>query len=88
MHHETQIPYDYHEVLGMIAPRPALIFTPRIDWRTTSADVKACVGDASRIYGFLDAKSALQFEEIDDYNHFSPETQRVVFEKFKAMAGF
>ena len=88
VHHETRVPYDYHEVLGMIAPRPALVFTPRIDWRTTPADVKACVEDASRVYGLLDTKSALQFEELDDYNHFSPETQRVVFEKFKAMAGF
>ena len=88
VHHEAQIPYDYHEVLGMIAPRPALVCTPRIDWRTTPADVKACVADAARVYELLDAKDALQFEEVDDYNHFSPETQKVVFEKFKAMAGW
>jgi pimeloyl-ACP methyl ester carboxylesterase len=84
---ESRIPYDYHEVLAAIAPRPALVFAPRIDFQNTLADVKECVEEASKVYDLLGAKEALQFYELDDYNHFSPETQKVVYERLKALAG-
>ena len=29
--HESQIPYDFHEVLGAIAPRPVLVLQPELD---------------------------------------------------------
>jgi cephalosporin-C deacetylase-like acetyl esterase len=86
--HENRVPYDYPEVLGMIAPRPALIFAPRIDHQATLDDVKNCVAEAGGVYELLVAKDALKFEELDDYNHFSPETQKVVFERLKLAAGF
>jgi pimeloyl-ACP methyl ester carboxylesterase len=86
--HENRVPYDYPEVLGMIAPRPALIFAPRIDHQATLDDVKNCVSEAGGVYELLVAKDALKFEELDDYNHFSPETQKVVFERLKLAAGF
>jgi len=84
---ENRIPYDYHEVLATIAPRPALVFTPRIDWRTTPADVKSCVEEARKVYELLEAKEAVRFEELDDYNHFSPETQTIVFGRLKTLLG-
>ena len=85
---EKQIPYDYHEVLAMIAPRPVLVFAPKVDYQAVLQDVKACVEDARRVYDLFAAKDRLRFEELDDYNHFSPETQKVVFEAFRAAAGF
>jgi cephalosporin-C deacetylase-like acetyl esterase len=85
---ETRIPYDYSEMLGMIAPRPALVFAPKIDYHATLKDVKASVDEASGAYGLFVAKDALKFEELDDYNHFSPETQAVVFERLRQAAGF
>lgn len=84
---ESRIPYDYHEVLAMIAPRPALIFTPKIDWRNTPADVQACVEEARKVYQLLEAKETVQFVELNDYNHFSPETQNVVFNRLKTLFG-
>jgi len=86
--HENRVPYDYAEVLGMIAPRPALVFAPRIDHQATLDDVKNCVAEAGGAYELLVAKDALKFEELDDYNHFSPETQKIVFERLKQVAGF
>ena len=85
---EKQIPYDYHEVLAMIAPRPVLVFAPKVDYQAVLQDVKACVEDARRVYDLFAAKDRLRFEELDDYNHYSPETQKVVFEAFRAAAGF
>ena len=70
--HEERIPYDYHEVLAMIAPRPALVITPRIDFSTTFEDLKGCVEEARRVYTLLGSPDTLVFQRTDDYNHFSP----------------
>src|SRR5438094_8656680 len=47
---ESRLPYDYDEVLALIAPRPALIFAPRRDDQATLNDVKSCVESASKVY--------------------------------------
>ncbi len=85
---EAHIPYDYHELLGMIAPRPVLVFAPKVDSQSSLADVRICVEEARTVYDFQGSTDALKFEELDDYNHFSPETQKVVFERLKQAAGF
>jgi pimeloyl-ACP methyl ester carboxylesterase len=84
---EPRIPYDYHEVLALVAPRPALIFAPKIDWHATLPDVKACVQEATHVFDQFGVKGNLQFHELEDYNRFSPETQKVVFERLKAILG-
>jgi len=84
---ENRVPYDYDELLGLIAPRPALVFAPRIDCQATLADVKGCVEEAAGVYQLLGAKDKLHFQELDDYNRFSPETQTVVYEKVRSVVG-
>ncbi|MEY2408158.1 MAG: hypothetical protein QOF48_828 [Verrucomicrobiota bacterium] len=84
---ENRIPYDYHELLGMIAPRPALIFAPKVDYQASAGDVRACVEEAGKVYDLTNGHGALQLQELDDYNHFSPETQRVVFDRLKIAMG-
>ena len=86
--YENRIPYDYPEVLGLVAPRPALVFAPKIDDQATLDDVKNCAEDAGKIYNLFAAKNGIHYEELDDYNHFSPETQKVVFERLRQVAGF
>jgi len=71
----------------MIAPRRALVFAPRIDYQSTLADLKACVQEANKVYELLNGHGALELHELDDYNHLSPETQKVVFEKLKEVLG-
>ena len=44
---ETDIPYDYDELLGAIAPRPTLVWAPRRDRSNTIADVEAAVHAAN-----------------------------------------
>lgn len=84
---ENRVPYDYHEVLGMIAPRPVMIYTPKIDYQATAADLKDCVEEAGKIYGLYGARPNLQLYELDDYNRFSPESQKVVFQRLQSIAG-
>jgi dienelactone hydrolase len=85
---EDHIPYDYHEVLAMIAPRPVVVFVPKLDFQAVPSDVKACVEDSRRAYDLFLAKPMLEYQELDDYNHFSPETQQVVFAALRRVAGY
>jgi dienelactone hydrolase len=71
--YEARIPYDYHEVLALVAPRPVLVITPRIDYQSTYDDLKLCVEQARRVYTLLGAPQGLVFQRANDYNHFSPD---------------
>jgi hypothetical protein len=84
---ERRIPYDYDELLAMIAPRPVLIFRPRIDYSSTLPDVQNAIQEAGKVFNVLGGAGRLQFLELDDYNRFSPESQKVVYEQLKRMAG-
>jgi hypothetical protein len=74
-------------VLAMIAPRPVFVFAPKTDYQSTLADVKGCVDEAAWVYHLFGARGNLRFQELDDYNRFSPETQQVVYERLKVMTG-
>ena len=80
---EARVPYDYHELLALTAPRPALIFAPKTDYQSSLGDVRACVSEAQNVYELMNGRGALELYELDDYHHFSPETQKVVFEKLR-----
>jgi dienelactone hydrolase len=82
---EAQAPYDVHELLAMIAPRPALVFAPRLDHRATLADVKTAVEEAGRVYELLGARHALRFEELDDWHRFTPATQQLVGGRLRSL---
>jgi dienelactone hydrolase len=84
---EQRIPYDYDELLAMIAPRPVLIFRPKIDYTSTLADVQSCIQGADMAFNVLGGSGRLKFVELDDYNRFSPESQKVIFDHFKRMTG-
>ena len=45
---EAEIPYDFDDVLALIAPRPCLIYSPQRDRDADFEDIKACV-DRARI---------------------------------------
>lgn len=63
---ENRIPYDYDELIGLIAPRAALIVQPLRDRDATSSDVTAAVGRARRVYGLFGASDKLGLDEPDD----------------------
>jgi len=60
-----------------------VLFRSKIDYQSTLADVKACVQEANKVYELTHGRNALELHELDDYNHFSPETQRVVFARLR-----
>ena len=82
---EARIPYDYHEVLALLAPRPVLVAAPRVDYQANLDDVRACVGEARKVYSLLGQEGRLDFAEMDTYNHFDATVQQQVIERFKRL---
>ncbi|MFQ5930338.1 MAG: alpha/beta fold hydrolase [Acidobacteriota bacterium] len=82
---ERRLPYDYHEVLAMLAPRPLLVVSPRIDYQNNLNDVQRCLTEVEKVYELFGEKEQLRFYEVDDYNRFSPELQQQVYERFRQM---
>jgi dienelactone hydrolase len=85
--HEARVPYDYHEVLACIAPRPVLVIAPALDKDAPAAEVKKCVAEARKVYDLYGAGAGLELSSPDDYNRFSPEMREQAFEWLRNRAG-
>lgn len=81
---EGRIPYDYHELIAMMAPKPVLVVSPILDRESTLEDVRLCVDKARRIYSLYGAEDKLKLETPDDYNRFGPEMHEIVIEWLNA----
>ncbi len=66
--HESQIPYDYQDLLGMIAPRPVLIVEPQLDRDAYPAEVEGAVDQAKKVYSLYNAGDKVAIHEPWDYN--------------------
>ncbi len=73
--HEAQIPYDFDDVLGLIAPRPALVVQGQLDRDATPADVHSAVERAKSVYALYSAGENLALYEPWDYNRLPDKTQ-------------
>ncbi|MCX6954602.1 MAG: MFS transporter, partial [Verrucomicrobia bacterium] len=83
--HEEKIPYDYEDLLGLIAPRPVVLLQPNIDYLSTPADVQACVAAAQKIYALYDRPAALRLVPVDDYNRYSRKVADEVVRQLKLL---
>jgi dienelactone hydrolase len=72
---EARVPYDYHELLALVAPRPALILAPRLDQDWYFEDVRACYDAARGVYRLFGAEGSLCLEAPDDFNRYPPRFQ-------------
>ncbi len=70
---EARIPYDLHELMALVAPRPVLVITPGVDYQSTFEYLRAAVTEARKVFTLLGKPEGLVFQRTDDYNHFSPE---------------
>ncbi len=80
---EKRIPYDFHEVLGCIAPRPLLIVSPMWDQYANQTDVENCTHEVQTIYDLFEANKNLKVLFPEDYNRFSPGMKKQVVEWMK-----
>jgi cephalosporin-C deacetylase-like acetyl esterase len=80
---ESHIPYDYHEILACIAPRPLLLIAPSWDQYASNEDIKKCVNEAGKVYALYGAKEKLELDSPDDYNRFSDEMKNQMVDWLK-----
>jgi pimeloyl-ACP methyl ester carboxylesterase len=83
---EGRIPYDFHEILALIAPRPVLILAPKLDQDWFHEDVAACYGQAVKIYELLGVEENIRLIAPNDFNRYPPEYQDMVNEWLSEVA--
>ncbi len=61
---ERRLPWDFDEVLALVAPRPLMVVAPRFDQEATFEDVKRSVEEARRVYESLkpDERTAVTYD--------------------------
>lgn len=77
--HETHIPFDFHEVLAAIAPRPLLIISPKYDPNAVIPDIAKAVQQASRVYKLYPNAAGIEHMVPESENRFSDEIQAAIF---------
>ena len=65
---ESQLPYDYDELIGALAPRSVYILSPQFDREATRADVQLAVDQAKKVYGLYKAADNVMLDEPWDYD--------------------
>ncbi len=78
LNNEKRIPYDFHEVLALIAPRPVLILAPKLDQDWFYDDVEICYKKATEVYELFGHKENLVLMSPNDFNRYPPEYQESV----------
>jgi pimeloyl-ACP methyl ester carboxylesterase len=74
---ESKIPYDYEDVIHMIAPRNVLVYAPRRDRFTDADDIQKCIVKAKTAWGNA---NNLEFKNPDDICRFQKDQQDVVLD--------
>ncbi len=80
----TRLPYDLSDLIGAIAPRPALIISPQLDREAPLNLVTNTVEDARMTYQQRGARERLTQLVPESYNHFDPDMQALVIEWLRA----
>jgi pimeloyl-ACP methyl ester carboxylesterase len=75
---QQQLPYDFDDVLALVAPRPCLIYSPQHDRYADWADVTACVDRAKAFWRGAGAADRLTQLSPDDYSRLQA-TQHQVY---------
>jgi dienelactone hydrolase len=82
--HESQIPYDFDELIAAVAPRPVMIVEPQLDRDGIPADVRAAVDRARKVYQLLNAPASLALSEPWDYTRLPNRTQDELIQWMRA----
>jgi dienelactone hydrolase len=72
---EAELPYDFDDLISLIAPRPVLVVQPQRDRDASPDDVRAAVQRAQKTYQLRGAAKNLILQEPDDYARLTDATQ-------------
>lgn len=64
--YEKRIPWDFNDLLALIAPRPLMVVAPQFDQEVTLEDVKRSIEEARQVYEFFMPEERIS--QAYDYN--------------------
>ena len=82
---EKRIPVDFEEILSSIAPKPTLVFAPKLDRHADHEQVQRSIKQAKLQYTQLGAQDQLQFREPHEFNGFSTAQQKELVEWLESL---
>ncbi len=78
--HLTEIPFDFHELVGALAPRHVMIIAPLGDHNFRAASVDRIAKAASEVFKLFDHPERLRVEHPDCAHDFPPEIRQAAYE--------
>jgi hypothetical protein len=75
-----EIPYDFHELLGALAPRPLFVNAPTRDSNFVAASVDRCADAARPVYKLLGDEKSLVIRHPDSDHNFPDEMRTEAYE--------
>jgi len=67
---EKELPYDFNDILSLIAPRSCLVVSPKYDREADSVEITRCVDIARDVWKAQNAECTLTHFVSEDYNRF------------------
>ena len=67
---EEKVPFDYHDVLSLVAPRPCLVYAARRDRELDPQAVSECIERARKTWEAGGVSEGLEFHSPDDIGRF------------------
>jgi len=77
---EARVPFDYDEIVSLIAPRRVLLVTPTLDRYARIADVQREIEAPRKVYALLGRENHLRVDSPVDFNRLSRGLQGNVFD--------
>jgi len=84
---ESELPYDFEDVLALVAPRPCLIVAPAHDRDADPADVNRCVEKVQPAWQSRGAGKRLTYVTPNDYNRFQADQQEIFVKWLQGATG-
>src|SRR5262249_17972233 len=79
------IPFDFHELIGALAPRHVLVVAPRRDTNFPVETVDRILPGARRVYALYGQPDRLRVEHPDVGHDFTPEMREAAYRMFDAI---
>ncbi len=74
---ESELPYDFDDLLRLVAPRACLVVSPQHDRDADPADVGRAIESVRSAWNGRGAAGTLTYEAPDDYSRFQADQQEV-----------
>lgn len=80
---ENRLPYDLPDLLAVMAPRPAFLLCPTINWEADADVLIEAAQAANKAYAITNGSVEIEWATPKAYNHFDPNMQRIVVDWLK-----